>query len=52
MRYEDWADAMAPHEAEYGWDAHEVTTSDGYILTVFKIFKRATQHNYTGSMAY
>ena len=25
---------------EYAWEPHEITTEDGYILTLFRIFKR------------
>merc|ERR1712110_202067 len=42
--YPEWEAAMADYENEYGWDAHDVTTEDGYKLTLFKVFKR----NYTG----
>ena len=31
---------MAQWEEEYAWEPYETTTTDGYILTVFKIFKR------------
>ena len=26
--------------SDYGWEPHQVTTEDGFILTLFKIFKR------------
>ena len=29
---------------EYAWEPHEVTTEDGYILTLFRIFKRDSPH--------
>jgi hypothetical protein len=35
---------MEDYENEYGWEPYKVETDDGYILTMFKIFKR----NYTG----
>ena len=43
-KYPEWASAMEDFEDEYGWQPYEVTTDDGYILTLFKVFKRG----YTG----
>ena len=34
---------MKPYVTEYGWEPHQVTTEDGYILTLFKLFKRDLQ---------
>ena len=25
---------------EYAWEPHEITTEDGYIITLFRLFKR------------
>ena len=34
-KYEEFAKAM--EHFKYGWEAFEVTTRDGYVLTLFRI---------------
>ena len=43
-QYPEWADAMAEYIEEYAWEPQEVTTSDGHILTMFKITQRHPDH--------
>ena len=38
--YSEFAESIEPWADEYGWEPHEVTTDDGYILTLFKMFRR------------
>ena len=33
--YMDWA--MTLYGLDYTWEGHEVTTNDGYILTMFRV---------------
>lgn len=36
--YKRFADEMNEFYPSYDWDSHEVTTEDGYILTMFQIW--------------
>ena len=50
--YPEWAFVMTPWVEEYSWMPIEVTTEDGYILTMFKVSKRFSDCESTESVLF
>ena len=52
VAYPEWSFVMTPWVEEYAWKPLEVTTDDGYILTMFKVTKRFSECESTTSVLY
>ena len=52
ISYPEWAFVMTPFVEEYSWNPIEVTTADGYVLTMFQISKRFSDCESTQSVLY